>query len=407
MDSFDIIIVTNSAGELSALVRPAVEELAKSVPQGRIILTFTPCQYATGRELEEARSFPGISEIIIPEEYKRWILKKNPPQGIKFNEKGVVLYMGGDLLHAVILSKKLKYPAIAYSQKHALWQNDFKSFLVPDNLTHNKFIKKGVSQEKLKIVGDLMVDSVPEKTDKRAAAARWNVNLNHPIISFLPGSRPFQIDYMLPFFLKSAKMIQKIIPETQFLFIISPYVTEDGIRKALRDEGILYSQGDRRHIQAKSGVRAQIIKSDRHDAISLSTLTVTIPGTNTAEIAALGAPMIAVFPLDRPDSIPLEGIFDWICKIPGLGILLKRVFFFVANKRTKFFTLPNMKTDKDIVPELRGKVEAKEVAARAIKLIKDPSWLSETSEELKRAMGGRGAAKSISEEIIKLAESRA
>ncbi len=404
MNPFDIIIVTNSAGELSTFVHPTAKELSKRVPEGRIILTFTPCQYATGRELEEARSFPGISEIILPEEYKKWALKGKPPQGIKFNENGIVLHMGGDLLHAVLLSKKLKYPAIAYTQKHALWQNDFKVFLVPDENSYNGFLKKGILAEKLKIIGDLMVDSIPEDIDRSAAAERWGINLNHPVVSFLPGSRPFQTDYMLPFFLQVTKMIKKVLPEVQFLFILSPYINDDGIKKSLKDEGIIYSQEDRRFIQAESGVRVQIIRSNRHEAITLSNLIVTIPGTNTAEIAALGTPMIVVFPLDRPDSIPLEGLAEWFTKIPGFGIILKRIIVNIINLRTKFFALPNIKTDKDIVPELRGKVSAKEVAARVLKYLKDPAWLSQTSEELKVAMGSRGAATKISDEVLKAME---
>jgi len=400
MKPFDAIIVTNSAGELSTFVRPTVEELSKSAPEARVILTFTPCQYATGRELEEARKLPGISEIIIPEEYKKWVFKKKAPQGIKFNDRGIIVYMGGDLLHAVLLSRKLHFPAIAYSQKHALWQSDFNSFLVPDDLTFNKFLKKGIDEEKIKIIGDLMVDAVPEKINVKAAASRWKINKNHPVISFLPGSRPWQTNFMLPFFLRSAKMINKIMPDVQFIVVLSPYVTDDMIKESLGNEGIIYSQGDLRYIQAESGVRAQILRDERYDAISISDLVITIPGTNTAEIGALGVPMIVVFPIQRPDNIPLEGIIDIICRIPLLGTLLKRITTRIISLRTKYFALPNMKAGREIVPEIRGNVDPKEVAAHAIKCLKDPEWLRETSRNLKAAMGGRGAARKISGEIM-------
>jgi len=404
MNPFDIIIVTNSAGELSTYVKPTVEELNKSIPEARIILIFTPCQYATGKELEEARSFPGISEIIIPEEYKKWILKNKNPQGIRFNKSGIVLYLGGDLLHAMLLSRKLKYKAMAYTQKHALWQNDFELFMVPDQFTYDAILKKGVSKEKLKVIGDLMIDSVPEKIEKEIIAKKLKLNLNQPIISFLPGSRPFQTDFMLPFFLQSAKMIKKVMPETQFLFILSPYITDEMIKKSLKDEGVIYSQGDLKYIQAKNGIRAEVIRNNRYEAIEMSEIVITIPGTNTAEIASMGKPMIVVFPLNKPDSIPLEGVADWICRIPIIGSFIKRVLITWINTKTKFFALPNIKSEKDVVPELRGNVSAKEVAARTLKLIKDKVWLAKTSEDLKKIMGKRGASKKLVGEIVKQME---
>ena len=404
MDPFDIVIVTNSAGELSTYVKPAVEELSKAIPQARILLVLTPCQYATGRELEEAKSFPGIWEVVIPQEYKKWMLKGKPPTGIKFNKTGLVLYLGGDLLHAVLISKKLKYPAIAYTQKNAHWQRHFKLFLVPDDAARHRLARTGIPEEKLRTVGDLMVDSVPQTMDESSAALRWKINPGNPVISFLPGSRRFQIEYMLPFFLETSKMIQKVVPEAQFLMLLSPYITEDEIKRSLRGEGTIYSQGDLKHIQTKSGSRVQMITSSRHEAISLSTMVLTIPGTNTAEIAAIGTPMIIVFPLDRADSIPLEGISDYICRIPLMGPLLKKIIITIIGWRTKYFGLPNMKAGREIVPELRGTVKPKEVAARAVQCLKDPGSLSEMRAQLKSTMGGRGAAARIAKEITRIME---
>ncbi len=404
MNPFDIVIVTNSAGELSAYVKPTVSELSAQFPGSRIFLVLTPCQYATGRELEEAKSFKEIYEIIIPQEYKRWIIKNKPPTGIKFNEKGLVIYMGGDLLHAVLISKRLKYPAIAYSQKSVQWKNFFRAFLVPDERTKELLLRKNVLPEKVKIVGDLMVDSVPEGIDPAQAAERWKLNPNQTVISFLPGSRPFQTDYMLPFFLETSKIIRKIMPDVQFLMILSPYITEEEIKRSLKGDGTIYSQGDLKYIQTKDGTRIQIVNSLRHEAISISKIVLTIPGTNTAEIGALGVPMIVIFPLDRPESIPLEGLSELFCRIPVAGGFLKRLAIGLASLRIKYFALPNIRADKEIVPEFRGRVLAKEVAAKAVHCLKDADWLKETGEELKRVMGGRGAAENIAGVVKDLME---
>lgn len=404
MNPFDLIIVTNSAGELSAYVKPTVERIQEKVPQARVILILTPCQYATGREIEEAKSFPGVFDVIIPEEYTRWMLKGNLPQGITFREKGLVLYMGGDMLHAVFVSKKLKFPAMAYTQKHAQWAGQFRAFLVPDESTREKLLKKGILSEKVKVVGDLMVDSVPRSIDAASAAARWKLDLGKPVISMMPGSRPFQTDYMLPFFLETAKMIQKVVPEAQVLMVLSPYIMEEDIKRSLKGDGAIYSQGDLRFIQTKSGTRVEIVNDLRHDAVAISKLVLTIPGTNTAQVAALGVPMIVTFPLDHPERIPLTGIADWLCRIPVLGMLLKKWIVKAVSARTKFFALPNIKAGREIVPEFRGKVSPKEVAGKALNGLKDEEWLKETSRELKAAMGEGGAAGRITEEILRIME---
>jgi len=404
MNPLDIIIVSNSPGELSAFVQPTVEELSRRFNNARIILTFTPCQYATGRELEEARKFPGVSEIIIPQEYKKWLLKNRPPQGIKFRDKGIVIFMGGDLMHAALISKKLKYPAIAYTQKHAQWQKDFVKFLVPDEASFNTLLKKGIHAEKIRVTGDLMVDSVPRAIDSKYMTEKWKINPANPVVSFLPGSRIFAIKHMLPMFLNAANMMKKVMPQLQFLFVTSPYTSDDEIRDLLKDEGIIYSQGEHRFIQSKKGLRAQIIKNERFEAIALSDLVVTIPGTNTAQIAAMGKPMLVVFPVDKAHTIPFEGVIDLICRIPIIGMIIKKILVYIINARTKFYALPNLKAGKEVAPELRGKVTAKMVAANAVKCLNDPAFLSQISEDLVKTMGKRGAAGEIADEVARIAE---
>jgi len=57
-NTFDIVVTSNSPGELYSLVRPAIKAMHRHIPNVRIILVITPCQYASGREIEVARSFP-------------------------------------------------------------------------------------------------------------------------------------------------------------------------------------------------------------------------------------------------------------------------------------------------------------------------------------------------------------
>ena len=129
-------------------------------------------------------------------------------------------------------------------------------------------------------------------------------------------------------------------------------------------------------------------------------LAITIPGTNTAQLAVLGIPMLVVFPLDKPEVIPLEGIGNIIDKIPLIGYGFKKLIAYYVQKNTKFWALPNIKTDQEIVPELVGKIAPQQVANKIVQLLKAPYLLATMKNKLPATLGPTGAADKITEEII-------
>jgi lipid-A-disaccharide synthase len=359
MPKYDIIIVANSPGELSALVKPVAETLYRKISDARIILVLTPCQYTSGKEMEYIKSIRGISEVVPAKGYTNWILRNRKPK-IKFREKGIVIYLGGDLAHAILVAKKVKYPAFAYVQERLGWSGSYKKFFVPDVKTKAKF--KNLKR-KIKIVGDLMVDSVGH-------IKKWTPKNN--VITFLPGSRHWQINHTTPIYKKIIEHIRIEMPKAIFQQVSSPFV------KAKPIDGV-----------------KMIDLDDVHN----SELVITIPGTNTARLAAMGIPMISVFPLDNPDAIPMDGLPHYIGKIPYIGSKFKRVLVDTLNKKIKYFALPNMKAKREIVPEIRGIIYPATVAMKAISLLEDPERRKVMSEELKKTMGRPGAAIKIAEEI--------
>ncbi len=351
----DIVIVANSPGELSALVKPVAEKLIDH----RVVLVLTPCQYTSGKELDYVKQLKGISEIVTANQYKNWMLRNLRP-AIDFAKSGLVLFLGGDLAHAVLVAKKLKYPAYAYVQDFIGWYGFYKKFFVPDLQSYEKFSR---AKPKSKIIGNLMVDSV-------ADIPKWNPEKD--VITFLPGSRKWQINHTTPLYEKIICEIKKQLPQAKFQVVSSPF------EKALEIRG------------AKTIAFEQVHNSE---------LIITIPGTNTARLAALGMPMIVVFPLDNPDVIPLEGIAHFISLVPYFGSKFKKYLATTLNKKVKYFALPNIKANKEIIKEIRGEVNPKQVADEAIKLINDKNKQRELSKTLVKAMGVAGASNNIAEEL--------
>jgi len=221
-NQIDIIIVANSPGELSAQVKPVAEALHKYMPQARVTLCLTPCQYISGWELKYIKTLKGINNVISANDYKNWIIKNRKPN-VNFSSNGLVLYLGGDLTHAVLIAKKVGFKAMAYIQDFINWKGFYKKFLVPDKKSFKKLAKNEKTAEKMQIIGNLMVDSVQD-------FHKWRPQKN--VITFLPGSRAWQIKHTTPIYEKIIKEIKRRLPEAQFQLVSSPF------EKAIEIEGV-------------------------------------------------------------------------------------------------------------------------------------------------------------------------
>lgn len=367
----DIVLVANSPGELSALVKPLAEKFKQKSPESRLILFITPCQYASGKEVEFARKNLKVDQIVSTEEYGKWI--RGGSLGLDFEPSGALLYVGGDLLHATLIAQKLKYPAYAYLPNKTIgWKAFFKKFFVPDARLFR-------DQDKIYEVGDLMVESVDVST-KAEALDRWHLQNHHPTLAFMPGSREWEIKSMLPIYDKIIKLLKQRIPTLQTALIISPFVPMEVFEKY------------------PAHLSFEVFMP--FESVSSADLVVTIPGTNTAQLSIAKMPMLVIFPLDQPENIPLEGLVHYVTLIPGLGYIIKKSAAYIAEKTTKFFALPNIKADREVVPEMRGKIDPKEAADKIAELLSDPGRLKKMSAELTHVMGKPGASEKIVETIL-------
>ncbi len=382
--AIDIVILVNGPGELASFVRPAVEALNRKEAKKRITLVFTPCPYSTGKETDIAKRMAGVSNVISAGDFISWMLFKRRPS-VSFGERGIVVFFGGDILYGKMLAKRLKYPAIAYSESYAKWPKVYRKFLVPDVQTLEKFKRQGFPAEKIKIVGNLMVDSIRPSRSRDEVFKTNGFDEKKKLVTFMPGSREFQVKFTFKFFRHVARAMAEKNPRCQFCFVISPYLPEAHLEKHLKNAGL-------------DGIR--IIRQEQFDVIKASDLVITIPGTNTAEVAVIGTPMIVVFPLASAQLIPLEGINDLIGRLPIIGFFFKNLYVKIVQSKTRFFAIPNIKSGREITPEVKGSVTPEDIAMKALLLLEDGEKLGIIRKELKEALGGPGASERIAEEII-------
>jgi len=405
-EKLDIVITSNSPGELYSFVRPCVKSIKALLPSARIILVIMPCQYASGREIEVARSFEGVYEIIFPEEFRAWMFKNKPPKGITFAQKGVLLYLGGDLFQAGLLAKRLGYRAAAYINDRFGWNKLFSRFFVADDRMAAKAARKRISKSKVRVVGDLMADGQREEVSKE----KWGLDPNRPVVTFMPGSRSAHAKHMAPFFVRTAELMKEKC-EAQFVLGLSPYINLASLEKHLKTvpdsmikEGLgssarLSVENGQNYLISQAGSRLLIMDRAPYEAMGVSDLILTIPGTNTAEAASMGRPMLVLLPLNKTEVLIFDGLVGIAGNLPFVGGGIKKLTAYVLNRLVKYTALPNIKAGSFVVPELRGRLTPAQTADKALGLLQDKALLERTSTALRAVMGKPGASKRIAEEV--------
>ena len=95
-----IVIQSNSPGELSHWVAPICNAFKRANIPIEIDVFLTPCQYASGTEVDYARSLPNVRRVFTPNETIKALL--TAPFIQKKSNEGAVLYLGRSRLRKAI-----------------------------------------------------------------------------------------------------------------------------------------------------------------------------------------------------------------------------------------------------------------------------------------------------------------
>ncbi|HEY9765991.1 MAG TPA: hypothetical protein V6C82_06480 [Chroococcales cyanobacterium] len=404
----DIILVSNGPGELAAWVRPVVRQLRRDLPAARLILALVPCPYASGNEAKTAAGWPEGLIVWTPRETIAFLLKPNFP----LSSQGIVLFLGGDQFFGLGLSRRSGFPLLVYTEGFVRWIPWTSRFLLSDLHLHASLRSRGIPSSKLSVVGNLMVDAIQPQFDPAQVRERLELRTDSPVLSLLPGSKPFKLKYLTPLFLKVAEEIEERKPDTQFVLHRSPFTPIEQLEQIVKEEkyrNITGGTGGRIEfdeeknffwIVTDGGTRIRVIgPEDQYSGMAIADLALTVPGTNTAELAILGIPMLVVLPLNKPEEIPLDGLIGRIGEIPLLGARLKRWLIPRLARSMPFVALPNQRAKRTITPEAVGVLEPRSIAQRAIALLEDPEQRRRIKLDLLQVMGHHGAAEAIAESI--------
>lgn len=385
----ELLILSNSPGEVAGWVKPVAEAFASRNSGTRVTLAVLPCPYASGMEKRYGSEIYGIDRAVA----FRDVLLVGRGAG-----KKMVLQLGGDPMFGALLSAKFRMDWMIYTSRPR-WQGRVAHYFIPDAVAERRFIAANVKCEKFSKTGNLMLDSIPQYLSAEEARGRLGISNDAEIISFLPGSRPFEYSQGAAFFCRVAEEIMEAFPNIQVLMPIAPTVDEEILTKGLSGYNLTWS-GDGQVETVFLGNRSvRLVRGDTFAAIKSSKLAIALPGTNNLQIAALDVPLLMVAPLNEAENIPLDGIPGIIpAFFPGYRYI-KRKLVFRMNSREKFISLPNRIAGKEIVPEHRGLLTPHIVADLTKELLGTPGRLERIRQGYQELDFLFGASKRIADRV--------
>jgi len=216
-------------------------------------------------------------------------------------------------------------------------------------------------------VGHPLLDIVKPTLPKDAAFQQLGLDPKRRTVGLLPGSRVHEVERLLPPLLDSAHLLQREIPDLQFVIPLAP-----GLPRAIFSSWM-----------KNISIPVKVVEGFAYDAMNLSELLITASGTATLEGAILGKPMIIIYRV----SLPSYWVGRALIRVDHIGLV-------------------NLVAEKEIAPELIQKdANPQRIADEALRILRDPILsrkMSASMDEVRRKLGEPGAAQRAAQIVVSL-----
>ncbi|OYD88099.1 lipid-A-disaccharide synthase [Nostoc sp. 'Peltigera membranacea cyanobiont' 213] len=417
MTQVDILILSNGPGEVTTWVRPVVRALRQKFGddrnQVRISVVLSPCSNASGKEAAIALSYPEVDRVQEAEHFWQFLLWGKTSDNWDWRSRGVVVFLGGDQIFPVIIGKKLGYRTVVYAEWEARWHKWIDRFgvmkpkvaaVVPQKYAH-----------KFTVVGDLMLEA-GESLDSNSPSA-MTPSLKTEFIGLLPGSKAAKLAQGVPLTLSIAEYVRAKRPQTKFVIPVAPTLDletlasfadpqRNSIAKIFGFGGAsLIAPEEARGkplLKTATGLTVELWQENpAYQLLSQCCICLTTVGANTAELGALGVPMIVLLPTQQLDAMrSWDGLPGLLANLPGIGTAFANAInwlFLTFVRRKGLLAWPNIWAQEEIVPELMGKLQPQEIGEMVLDFLAHPEKLDDIRAKLRNIRGESGAAQKIAE----------
>lgn len=417
MTQVDILILSNGPGEVTTWVRPVVKALRQELGDDpslvRISVVLSPCSNASGKEAAIALSYPEVDRVQGAEHFWQFLLWGKTFENWDWRSRGVVVFLGGDQIFPVVIGKKLGYRTVVYAEWEARWHNWIDRFGVmkPE-------VAAGAPQKyahKFTVVGDLMLEA-GESLDSNSPLP-ITPSLKTELIGLLPGSKAAKLAQGVPLALGIAEYVHAKRPQTKFVIPLAPTLDlqtlasfadpqKNSIAEMFGFGGASLIVPDDANSKAllktTTGLTVELWQENpAYHLLSQCYICLTTVGANTAELGALGVPMIVLLPTQQLDAMRAwDGLPGLLANLPGVGTPFTKVInwlFLRFVRRKGLLAWPNIWAQEEIVPELMGKLQPQEIGEMVIDLLAHPEKLADIRVKLRKIRGESGAAQKIAQ----------
>jgi hypothetical protein len=418
MTQVDILILSNGPGEVTTWVRPVVKALRQKFGddrnQARISVILSPCPHATGKEVAIALSYPEVDRVQSAEHFWQFLLWGKTAENWDWRNQGVVVFLGGDQIFPVIISKKLGYRTVVYAEWDARWHSLINRFGVMKPEVAQRVPQKYA--HKFTVVGDLMVEAQGSGEDLPLISPL----LKTALIGLLPGSKAAKLTQGVPLELAIAQYIHTKRPQTRFVIPVAPTLDLPTLASFADPQknpfvetfgfsgATLIVANDQPVLKTAQGLTVELCQEHpAYELLSQCSICLTTVGANTAELGALAVPMIVLLPTQQLDAMrSWDGLPGLLANLPGLGSTFAKIINWFFLRRKGLLAWPNIWAQEEVVPELVGQLQASEVGEMVLDLLDHPEKLAAIRAKLRSIRGEAGAAQKlahiVSEEIENL-----
>lgn len=217
--------------------------------------------------------------------------------------------------------------------------------------------------------GHPLVSQLPLKADKDAFFEKHGLDKNRKLVSIFPGSRVFELKYLMKTFLITAQKLQKKHPDLQFCISHAQNLSDEVYNKYLKKTDF------------------KVIKGENQALLSVSDVLILASGTVALEACLYKTPMIIAY------------------KGPWLFY-----FIYLLVRCIKRVSLPNIIADKSIVPEIiQGDVNAQKISYEIERLLYDNEYRENNIAQLgevKSLLSDKISSKECADEVYNSLQNR-
>ncbi len=186
-------------------------------------------------------------------------------------------------------------------------------------------------------IGHPLAQQIPEQIDRAAARQGLALGEATPIVALLPGSRISEIEFHAQLFVDTAALLKQRFPHACFLVPLVNRRTRGLFEQVLQ--------------RAPVNLDIRVLEGQAHEVLSAADVALVASGTATLEAALLKCPMVITY--------RLSALTAWLVR---------------RRATARFFGLPNIILNRDVVPEMIQEAATPEaLAARLADILNDPA----------------------------------